>query len=253
MEVSLELSSSSIKVEYQSILSNCHADWKEIVAKALETMDPNYLYQLMHDEHWLPGKERLFAAFSLPLAETQYILLGESPYPRKDSANGYAFWDNAVENLWSEGGLSKSVNRATSLRNWIKMLLVARGELNSNTSQANIALLNKNSLVQTGQQLFEGMMRKGILLLNACLVYSEGRVPYHARQWKPFMQSLFSQLTVVKPSIQLILLGKIAETAAQDKLPIGLIAEHPYNVSFITNQRVIDFFKPLDLLHYESH
>ncbi|KTC79636.1 uracil-DNA glycosylase [Legionella cherrii] len=96
-------------------------------------------------------------------------------------------------------------------------------------------------------------MKKGILLLNASLVYSEGKVPYHARQWKPFIQSLFSQLALIKPSIQLILLGKIAETAAQSKLPIGLSAEHPYNVSFITNQSVIDFFKPLDLLQYESY
>lgn len=253
MEVSLEFSSPSMKEEKQFLLTHCHSDWKDIVVKALEAMDLNYLHQLIHDEKWLPGKERLFAAFSLPLAKTQYILLGESPYPRQDSANGYAFWDNTVESLWSMNGLSKAVNRATSLRNLIKMLLVARGELDSNTSQANIALLDKKFLVQTAQQLFEGMMKKGILLLNASLVYSEGKVPYHARQWKPFIQSLFSQLALIKPSIQLILLGKIAETAAQSKLPIGLSAEHPYNVSFITNQSVIDFFKPLDLLQYESY
>ncbi|MCW8385689.1 uracil-DNA glycosylase [Fluoribacter dumoffii] len=248
MEASLECSSPGIKLETQSLLNNCHSDWKGILIKALETMDQDYLHQLIYDENWLPGKEKLFAAFSLPLDKTQYILLGESPYPRKESANGYAFWDHSVSSLWSDNGLSKTVNRATSLRNWIKMLLVACGELNSDTSQAQIAQLNKNALVQTAQQLFEGMMKKGILLLNACLVYSQGKVPYHARQWKPFIQSLLSQLAVVQPAIQLILLGKIAETVAQSNLPVGLIAEHPYNVSFITNQRVIDFFKPLDLL-----
>ncbi|WP_454781271.1 uracil-DNA glycosylase family protein [Legionella sp. WA2022007384] len=238
-------------MENQSFLNNCHSDWKKILITALKTMDQNYLHQLMNDENWLPGRARLFAAFSLPLAKTQYILLGESPYPRKESANGYAFWDNSVAELWSSTGLSKAVNRATSLRNWIKMMLCARGDLGFNTSQADIALLDKKTLVQTAQQLFEGMMNKGILLLNASLVYSEGKVPYHARQWKPFMQSLLEQLILIKPNIQLILLGKIAETAAQSKLPIGLIAEHPYNISFITNQHVIDFFKPLDLLKYE--
>ncbi len=248
VEVSLEFSLSSIKMDHYSFLNNCHSDWKEILIKALKTMDQDYLHQLMNDRYWLPGKERLFAAFSLPLTKTQYILLGESPYPRKESANGYAFWDNSVGNLWGLNGLSKEVNRATSLRNWIKMLLVARGDLDSDTSQANIALVDKSTLVQTARQLFEGMMNKGILLLNASLVYSEGKVPYHARQWKPFMQSLLEQLAVIKPTIQLILLGKIAETVAQDKLPIGLIAEHPYNISFITNQHVINFFKPLDLL-----
>jgi uracil-DNA glycosylase len=226
-----------------------HSDWNNILTQSLITMDKNYLYQLENEAHWLPGKERLFAAFSIPLEQTRYILLGESPYPRAISANGYAFWDNAVGSLWSPKGLSTAVNRATSLRNWIKMLLVARGDLDVvDTSQERIAALDKKHLVQTGEQLFQGMMDKGILLLNASLVFSEGKVPYHAKQWKPFMQSLLMQLSLVKPTIQLILLGKIAEMVPQDQLKVGLVAEHPYNMSFISNPRVIDFFKPLDLL-----
>ncbi|MFJ1267572.1 uracil-DNA glycosylase [Legionella lytica] len=232
-----------------SCLDVCHSDWKSILNQALDAMDKEYLQQLMDNPSWLPGTERIFSAFSLPMASTQYILFGESPYPRQQSANGYAFWDSAVGDLWSSKGLSTPVNRATSLRNWIKMMLVARGDLSiDNTSQERIAQLDKNSLVKTGEQLFQGMMNKGILLLNACLVYSEGKVPYHARQWKPFMQSFLSQLAVIKPTIELILLGKIAETISQDQFPIGLRAEHPYNVSFISNPNVIEFFKPLDLM-----
>lgn len=240
-------------VSHYSCLDVCHPDWKDILVRAMEPMDKAYLQKLENEHDWLPGIERLFAAFSLPLEHTNYILLGESPYPRSVSANGYAFWDNAVDGLWSSKGLSTTVNRATSLRNWIKMMLVARGDLDvTDTSQETIAKLDKSTLVQTGEQLFLRMMNKGILLLNASLVYSESMVPYHARQWKPFMQSLFAQLAIVKSTVKLILLGKIAETVSQDKLPIGLVAEHPYNVSFISNQKVIEFFKPLDLLSYES-
>ncbi|EHL29020.1 uracil DNA glycosylase [Legionella drancourtii LLAP12] len=239
-------------MKHYSCFDICHSDWKDILVQAMGTMNKDYLHQLMSEPNWLPGAERLFAAFSLPLAKTEYILLGESPYPRPASANGYAFWDNAVEGLWSLKGLSTAVNRATSLRNWIKMMLVARGNLDAtNTSQEAIAKLNKQTLVQTCEQLFLGMMERGILLLNASLVYSEGMVPYHARQWKPFMHSLFAQLALVKSNVKLILLGKIAETISQDKLAVGLVAEHPYNISFITNQKVIEFFKPLDLLSYE--
>lgn len=235
-----------------SYLDGCHTDWKDMLIKALEAMDKGYLHQLMDDSNWLPGAARLLAAFSVPLEKTQYILLGESPYPRPDSANGYAFWDNAVGSLWSSKGLSTAVNRATSLRHWIKMLLVARGDsAANNTSQESIAKLDKSALVQTGEQLFLGMMDRGILLLNASLVYRENMVPYHARQWKPFMQSLFTQLALGKSTVKLILLGKIAETMAQGQLSVGLVAEHPYNISFITNQQVIEFFKPLDLLSYE--
>lgn len=231
--------------------NNCHPEWQPLIRKALKSMDELYLKKLINDESWFPGLGKLFAAFTLPLSQVRYLLLGESPYPRKQSANGYAFWDNAVDSLWSENGLSKTVNRATSLRNIIKMLLVARGELSSDTSQEAIANLNKNSLVKTAAQLFEGMMKKGILLLNASLVYSEGEVPYHARHWRPFMQCLLEELAVVKPKVELILLGKIAAVIPPNQLPIGLLAEHPYNISFIRNAKVIEFFKPLDLLSHD--
>lgn len=229
-------------------LDGCDREWRGLLNTALETMDRDYLKELVNDKDWLPGPERLFAAFSLPLSKTRYILLGESPYPRAASANGYAFWDNNVESLWSPQGLSKSVNKATSLRNWIKMLLVARGELTTDLSQQAIANLDKSHFVNTAEEFFLGMMKRGILLLNASLVYSKDKVPYHARHWKPFMNCLLNQLALTKPSIQLILFGKIAEAIPRGKLLVGLVSEHPYNVSFILNKQVLDFFKPLDLL-----
>lgn len=238
-------------VGYQQYFKRCHPDWEELLNKALSEMDINYLQQLLDDKNWLPGLEKVFSAFSLPLESINYILLGESPYPRSESANGYAFWDNTVTDLWSSQGLSKPVNKATSLRNWIKMLLVARGSLQNDTSQRAIAEINKSVLVNTAEEFFTGMMKKGILLLNASLVYSEGKVPYHAKHWKPFMHSLLNQVCFIKPSVQLILFGKIAGTIPQNTLPVGLVAEHPYNISFIANQTVIKFFRPLDLLAHE--
>lgn len=228
--------------------SHCDAGWHDLLNQAFCCMDPRYLKQLEQDTHWLPGLSKGFSAWTLPLEKVRFILMGESPYPRAESANGYAFWDNSVQSLWSQGGLSKPVNKATSLRNWIKMLLLSRGELNQLVSQQAIARLDKSHLVQTAEQLFRGMMKKGILLLNASLVYSEGKVQWHAKHWRPFMLSFLDQIAQFKPDVQLILLGKLAESIPQDKLPVGLLAEHPYNVSFITNTNVLAFFKPLDLL-----
>ncbi|MBL7478932.1 uracil-DNA glycosylase [Legionella bononiensis] len=238
-------------MNHHFLLDKCHPEWQQILNTAIDVMDKNYFNQLLNDKNWLPGITNLFSAFSLSLSNTRYILFGESPYPRVESANGYAFWDNSVQELWSSQGLAKSVNRATSLRNMIKMLLIARGDLQEDTSQQAIAEVDKQNLVHTAEELFRGMMNKGILLLNACLVYSEGKVPYHARYWHPFMNSVLEQLLLLKSSVQLILLGKIANNIPQDILSVGLMAEHPYNVSFITNQHVIEFFKPLDLLAYE--
>ncbi len=228
-----------------------HPQWQPIVAQCLGVMDQQYLHQLASDNDWLPGLNSIFAAFSLPRNQVRYLLIGESPYPRAASANGYAFWDNAVDSLWSERGFSKEVNRATSLRNWLKMLLVAKGLLHSDTSQHAIAQLDKTNLVKTAEDFFCGMMSKQILLLNASLVYSEGKVPYHARYWKFFMQQLLTILAKEGADIQLILLGKIAEAIPQNKLAVALATEHPYNISFIHNQQAINFFRPLDLLAYE--
>lgn len=145
--------------------SSIAPDWRPLIEEALAQMAPAYLTELAQNESWLPGPQNIFNAFSLPLAKTRYILFGESPYPRKQSANGYAFWDKAVTQLWSEQGLSKPVNRATSLRNFIKMLLITHGLLTPvNTSQAAISAVPKNGLVQTAADLFENMQKHGILL-----------------------------------------------------------------------------------------
>jgi len=236
-----------------NLMESVHPQWRRLLDEALAQMDADYLDQLQLATDWLPDKKYLFAAFSIPLASTHYILLGESPYPRTQSANGYAFWDNAVESLWSKSGLSKEVNRATSLRNWIKMLLHARDDLSQDFSQPAIAALDKSAYVHTAKQLFATLIGKGFLLLNASLVYSEGKVDYHARHWRPFIHSLLNQLADYNDSLQLILFGRVAKQVPEANLFLSLAAEHPYNLSFITNPEVIAFFKPLDLLaNYEN-
>ncbi|KTD26865.1 hypothetical protein [Legionella israelensis] len=228
--------------------SPVHEEWQELLNVALQTVDNDYLKEIQTDESWLPGLNRLFSAFSLSLSRVKYILLGESPYPREESANGYAFWDDSVGSLWSESGLSKSVNRATSLRNWMKALLLARGDLQDDLSQQAIARIDKSGLVQTAEAFFQGMMKKGFLLLNASLIYSKGEVKYHAKHWRPFIHSILCQLEVISPSIQLVLFGKIADNVPKTSLKTALMAEHPFNISFITNPAVLSFFKPFDLL-----
>lgn len=230
------------------LISQVHPEWQEAIRVACTQLAPRYLEILNTQIDCLPRPHQLLAAFKQPLSSTRYILFGESPYPRAQSANGYAFWDAAVGSLWSETGLSKAVNRATSLRHLIKMLLLARGSLQEDTSQEAIARLDKSPFIQTASELFTHMMSLGFLLLNASLVYSDGKVNDHAKQWRPFIQSILEWLAQHHPAIELVLLGKIAERLPKTALSIALKAEHPYNISFVTNERVIAFFKPMDIL-----
>lgn len=231
-----------------TFLQQAHPDWHGVLSYALSTIDKNYLDELSQSNEWLPGPKRLLVAFQQPLSKTRYILLGESPYPRTQSANGYAFWDNAVGSLWSDKGLSKEVNRATSLRNFIKMLLHAQGALNDDFSQSAIARLDKSNYIDSASELFLSLIDKGFLLLNATLVFSQGKVNYHAKHWRLFMHALIEQLAQLEPRPQMVLFGKIASKIALPEQFKKLVAEHPYNISFITNPEVLNFFRPMNLM-----
>jgi uracil-DNA glycosylase len=231
--------------------------------KAVAAADPAYLPALAKDDY-LPTGQRLFAAFALPLEAVRYVLVGEGPYPRAGSATGVCFMDGAVDSLWSEAGLSKPVNRATSLRNFMKMLLVADGQLSpDNTGAAALAQVaaraKDNGSIQTLPQLQHNLLDKGFLLLNATLVFRSHVAPaLDARAWLPFLQHVLAALaergdTAGQGSSapQLVLWGKIAEQLK--RLPVTarfshVLSEHPYNLSFITNQTMQGLFGPMHLL-----
>lgn len=233
-------------------LNKAHPSWHNCLQSALAQMSPSYLDKLSRNNDWLPGSDNLFNAFTLPVDKVNYILFGESPYPRKQSANGYAFWDQAVTSLWSESGMSKPVNRATSLRNIIKTLLVAEGMLSSDdTSQSNIAQIDKKGLVQTNSALFNNFLTQGFLLLNATLVLQTTNVRKDANEWHPFIHFVLDFLCQQRPHVQLILLGNIANTINKlipSHCHKRLYAEHPYNHSFIKNTNILQFFRELHLL-----
>jgi len=228
------------------------SSWLVCLKEALNKLDPLYLETLHNNPHWLPGHGNIFNAFSQPIEKIQYVLFGESPYPRAHSANGYAFWDAGVTDLWSASGLSKPINRATSMRNIIKMLLVAEGKLApNNTSQSAIAELDKSNFIQTNTELFTNLLNHGFLLLNASLVLQSTPVRVDARAWKPFLAHIIHFLIRNNPRVEFLLLGNIANEIDPLITQPGLkklYAEHPYNISFINNPTILNFFRPLHIL-----
>ena len=64
--------------------SGVHDEWRERLADALAAVDPDYLESLLRDDNWLPGIDRLLAAFRRDRAGLRYLLIGESPYPARN-------------------------------------------------------------------------------------------------------------------------------------------------------------------------
>ena len=239
------------------------SSWRPVLRKGLEAMalaNPAYLPSLVQ-EGFLPTHGRLFAAFAQPLASVQYVLVGEGPYPRQESATGVCFMDGAVGALWSPTGLSKQVNRATSLRNFMKMLMVADGLVppESTTGEAvsevaHRALAADSNFIQTLAKLQDKLHANGFLLLNATLVFRPHVPPAkEAKAWQPFLavvlEALANRAGQAPPT--LVLWGKIA--ALLNAMPVTeqfrqAVAEHPYNLSFIKNKDMQRLFGPMRLL-----
>jgi uracil-DNA glycosylase len=237
--------------------SNVHSEWVDVLRNALYDTDKAYLDELLHSPNWLPGIDLLFNAFRRDRRHVRYVLIGESPYPRQASANGIAFYDAAVTDLWCDTGLSKSVNRATSMRNIIKTALFAEGYIQPDSegkiSQSSIAELNKSSLVQTMPELFKNLQASGFLMLNATPVLHPDRKPaQEAKFWYEFLLSLLKQLgEMADQPVTLVLWGKIAETIDAMDLPERynkLVSEHPYNISFIHNLTMQRLFRDVSFM-----
>jgi len=229
------------------------SSWQGIINKALNNLDDSYLEFLQNDKEYFPNKTNFLNAFkTLSLKDTKYILFGQDPYPRSDSAIGYAFIDGAVESIWDEkNGLSKEVNKATSLRNFMKMLLVDEGKLDVNdTSKEAIAKLDRSNYIQSMSQFKDNFEKNGVLLLNTALIFtSKEDSKKHVKLWKPFVISLLRQIK--EENIKLILFGSLAKDI--DKLDVSsdfekFYCEHPYNVSFILNKNVQKLFGQMKLL-----
>ncbi len=229
-----------------------HHSWSEVLMRAHRALDGDYRSFLENDHGYFPARKNYLNAFkTLPRDKVKYILFGQDPYPRRESAGGYAFIDEKVKLLFSENGLSKEVNRATSLRNFVKMALVARGDLTvDDTSQGAIAALDKTALINTITELRINFEKNGVLLLNTALIFTDKKSSNrHIRAWRPFMQSLLDDLK--KDAPVLILFGTHAR-ALKKALPLEdfetIEMEHPYNHTFIANENVLNLFRPMNLL-----
>ncbi len=231
--------------------ANIHPSWHKAVTAALSALQPEYREYLESSQEYFPDRENFLNAFkTLPLTQTRYILFGQDPYPRKESAIGYAFIDGKVDTIFTPEGLSKAVNRATSLRNFIKMLLLCEGRLHQDFSKEAIAKIDTSDYIRDVHQLRKNFEKNGVLLLNMALVFStKEESKKHIVAWRAFVRTLLG--TISAENIELILFGKIAEDINRIPEAEGFVRHllpHPYNISFITDPKAHSLFGPMRLL-----
>jgi len=228
------------------------ASWEPLLEEAYASLSEEYRTFLENDIDYFPTKENYLNAFkTLAKEDVKYILFGQDPYPREQSAGGYAFIDTNVKILFSPKGLSKEVNRATSLRNFVKMALVASGDLTSeNTAQEAIVQVDKSQMIDSIDALRQNFEKNGVLLLNTALIFTDKKSSTkHVKAWRSFMQTLLKGLET--KDIKLILFG-IHAKELKKHLPLEkfrtIELEHPYNHTFIANPKALKLFGEMKLL-----
>ena len=233
-------------------ISDIDSSWRDTIDLAYQQLSSEYRNYLERDSDYFPSQENYLNAFkTLPKDRVKYILFGQDPYPREESAIGYAFIDGRVGDIFTPTGLSKSVNRATSLRNFIKMALVARGDLSpKDSSQEAISKLDKSPYISTISELKDNFENSGVLLLNTALIFSsKEQSRRHIKEWRPFIESLLSQMVDISP--KLILFGLHAKALRRldniDRFD-SIELEHPYNHTFISNKVALKLFGEMNLL-----
>ncbi len=226
--------------------------WELLLSEAYDKLDKEYRNFLEKDREYFPSQAEYFNAFkTLPRYKVKYILFGQDPYPRKESAGGYAFIDTKVKSIFSDTGLSKEVNRATSLRNFVKMALLARGDLSKDDlSQNTISKIDKERLITSIDELRINFEKNGVLLLNTALIFTDKKSSIkHVRLWRPFVQNLLASLEEDSP--KLILFGAHAKELKKrlflEKFET-IEMEHPYNHTFILNEKALNLFGSMNLL-----
>ncbi len=235
---------------------NIHKTWQNIINNALNSLDKEYLKYLQSWGDFFPDRDNFLNAFkSLDRKNTKAILFGQDPYPRQESATGFAFIDGLVEEIFTPTGFSKRVNRATSLRNFLKMQLKAGGYLTDDVSQEAIARLDKTNLISSIFDLRDNFHSQGTLLLNTSLIFTQKKdITKHMKNFKPFMKSLLESLK--QREIELILFGneakKIEKILPKEHKFILFKAPHPYNVSFISDESVLKYFGQKRLLERQK-
>ncbi len=235
----------------EKILKGVDKNWAKPLKGCINELDKEYLKNLLNDKYF-PTVTNLFNPFkTLKKEMVKYVLFGQEPFPREESASGYAFIDSKVEEIFIDDNLSltREINKATSLRNFIKMLLVSMGIVSPDkTNKKDLENKKRKNLINSINELRENFEANGVLLLNASLVYENKKNrKEHLINWKPFFECLIKN---IDGDIKFILLGKNAhEIAELIKTNNNIYKfEHPYKSTFIKNTKIHEAFAPMKLL-----
>jgi uracil-DNA glycosylase len=176
------------------LIDGIPADWREVLAAAIEDPCFEHLEAFLGDERArtdieiYPPESQVFNALHLtPLASVRAVILGQDPYHGKGQAHGLAF------------SVPTGKKRPPSLRN-----ILAEWQADLDLGPAASGSL-------------EPWARHGVLLLNAVMTVREGRANSHqGLGWEPFTDAIISAVNARPEPVAFLLWGQ----PARRKVPL---------------------------------
>ena len=161
-------------------------DWSKVIDLKEASSILNKL--AVSNQSLCPQLKNVFKAFHLcPLKNLRVIILGQDPYPQKDVATGIAF-ANSPET--SENSFSPSLEILKE-------------------SVIDFTIPHRTIIFDPSLEKWE---EQGVLLLNSALTCQQGKVGSHSLLWRPFIKSLFTNLSEQACGIVYILMGTDAQS-----------------------------------------
>ncbi|KAH0573782.1 Uracil-DNA glycosylase [Spironucleus salmonicida] len=172
------------------------------------------LNQQSNKEHYcsnadfIPRPGLIFEAFKLVKSPKQVriVILGQDPYPRKQSAAGISFLDLQSSTLADK-------KQSISMRNIIKAIL-QHNRLFFNTMNDVRDLIESQFAIKQTKSYFTALAEDcGILFLNASLTHEDkASVNKHIKFWEPVIAEAFKSICMESPGVVFLLMGEFAKS-----------------------------------------
>jgi len=198
-----------------------------IYSTEFELIIKKLIKQTQDGKRFTPAIKNWFRAFEeCPVSELKVVMVGQDPYPGVNQADGVAF----------------SLSTSTEMQPTLTYLLDAIDR----TVYDNRGVVDRNmDLTRWSNQ--------GLLMLNAALTTSVGKIGQHYNIWQPFLAYLFDYLTWHCPGLVYIYMGKQAQQWADavNDNNYKFLLSHPAS-AYYNNDKIWDcgdtFVKTTEIL-----
>jgi uracil-DNA glycosylase len=198
-----------------------------IYSTEFELIIKKLIKQTQDGKRFTPAIKNWFRAFEeCPVSELKVVMVGQDPYPSVNQADGIAF----------------SLSTSTEMQPTLTYLLDAIDR----TVYDNRGVVDRNmDLTRWSNQ--------GLLMLNAALTTSVGKIGQHYNIWQPFLAYLFDYLTWHCPGLVYIYMGKQAQQWADavNDNNYKFLLSHPAS-AYYNNDKIWDcgdtFVKTTEIL-----